>query len=231
VPAPRHARKPAAPAVSELDRLAFLEAGATLFAERGYLGTSMTDVLAEAGVTKSVFSKAFPTKEALALGLVEHTTGQWPPLISAYEEVHAPAVDTVVAISFEVAELYRDDIMVRAGIRLSVERDTIKTPVPPPFHGWAEEMERLLSPAGQRELMGLTVPAGVAARVIVTCLIGVMYLAGGAPDDRDEIARRLTEMWTVILPGLRPTPDPAARIAAAEALRRRVAAGPVPATF
>jgi AcrR family transcriptional regulator len=230
VPVPRRGKRQTAtkpPAVPEETRLKFLTAGATLFAERGYLGTNMTDILSVAGVTKSVFGKAFATKEALALGIAEYTAAQWPPLIAAYEEMRAPAVDTAVAISFEVAELYRDDILVRAGIRLSEERDTIKAPLPPPFHGWAEEMERLLSPAGQRELMGLTVPAGVAARVIVTCLIGVQHLAG-AGDERDEMGRRLTEVWTVMLPGLRPTPDPGARIAAAEALRRRVAAGAVP---
>lgn len=195
-------------------------AAAGLFAERGYLGTSITDLVDRAGVTKNTLYSHFANKEALALALVEYTAAQWPPMISAFQALRGPAVDTVIALSFEVAERYRDDVAVRAGIRLSLERDTIKAPVPPPLHGWVDGIERILSPAGANELMGLSVNAGVAARVIVISLIGVQHVASGSPD-YDEMARSLTEMWTVVLPGLRPTPDPAGRIAAAQALRAR----------
>jgi AcrR family transcriptional regulator len=198
-----------------------MEASSDLFAERGYLGTSVNDLLERAGLTRNAFYSYFPSKEALAVAIVEHTAAQWPPLIARFRALRAPAVDTVIALSLEVADRFREDVVVRAGTRLSLERDTVKTPLPPPFHGWAEEIEGLLSPAGEWELMGLSTPADVAARVIVTCLIGVQYLSGG-PEGREQMGRRLTEMWTVLLPGLRPTPDPSVRIAAAQALRERV---------
>jgi AcrR family transcriptional regulator len=208
-----------------------LNSSAALFAERGFLGTSVSDLLDRAGLTKNAFYSYFPSKEALAVAIVEHTAGQWPPLIAQFETMRASAVDTVIALSFEVAERYATDIVVRAGIRLSLERDTIKTPVPPPFHGWVEEIERLLSPAGEWELMGLAAPADVAARVIVTCLLGAQHLAS---DGEVDMAKRLTEVWTILLPGLRPTPDPAARIATAQALRERTrmtAAATAPTTM
>lgn len=198
--------------------LRVLQSSSGLFAERGFLGTSVNDLLERAGLTKNAFYSYFPSKEALAVAIVEHTASQWPPLIATFEALRAPAVDTVIALSFEVAERYSTDVVVRAGIRLSLERDTIKTPVPPPFHGWVEEIERLLSPAGEWELMGLAAPADVAARVIVTCLIGAHQLV---TDGEFDMSKRLAEVWTVILPGLRPTPDPAARIATGQALRER----------
>ena len=200
-----------------------IEASSELFAERGYLGTSVNDLLERAGLTRNAFYSYFPSKEALAVAIVEHTAAQWPPLIARFRALRAPAVDTVIALSLEVGDRFREDVVIRAGTRLSLERDTVKTPIPPPFHGWAEEIESLLSPAGEWELMGLSTPADVAARVIVTCLIGVQYLSGG-PEGREQMMRRLTEMWTVMLPGLRPTPDPSVRIAAAQALRERVRA-------
>jgi AcrR family transcriptional regulator len=200
-----------------------IEASSELFAERGYLGTSVNDLLERAGLTRNAFYSYFPSKEALAVAIVEHTATQWPPLIARFRALRAPAVDTVIALSLEVGDRFREDVVVRAGTRLSLERDTVKTPLPPPFHGWAEEIESLLSPAGEWELMGLSTPADVAARVIVTCLIGVQYLSSG-PEGREQMGRRLTEMWTVMLPGLRPTPDPSVRIAAAQALRERVRA-------
>jgi AcrR family transcriptional regulator len=199
-----------------------LHSSAGLFAERGYLGTSVSDLVERAGLTKNSFYSYFPNKEALAVAIVEHTSAQWGPLIAAFEALRAPAVDTVIALSFEVAERFSRDIVVRAGVRLSLERDTIKTPVPPPFDGWVEEIERLLSPAGEWELMGLAAPADVAARVIVTFLIGALYLA-----EDGDMTKRLAEVWTVMLPGLRPTPDPAARIATGQALRERARAAVV----
>jgi AcrR family transcriptional regulator len=193
-----------------------LQGSAVLFAERGFLGTSVSDLVEKAGLTKNAFYSYFPNKEALAVAIVESAAAQWPPLIASFEAMRAPAVDTVIALSFEVAERYAYDVVVRAGLRLSLERESIKTPIPPPFDGWVEEIERLLSPASESELMGLAAPADVAARVIVTFLIGAQYLASGG-----DLAKRLAEVWTVILPGLRPTPDPAARIATGQALRDR----------
>src|SRR4029453_223154 len=101
------------------------------------------------------------------------------------------------------------------------EGDTIKTAGPPPFDGWVDELERLLSPAGEWELMGLSTPADVAARVIVTCLLGAQQLSSSGEVD---MSKRLSEVWTVILPGLRPTPDLAARIATGQMLRERARA-------
>ena len=200
-----------------------LRSAAGLIAERGFLGTSVNDLLERVGLTKNAFYSYFSSKEALAVAIVKETAAQWPPLITAFKSLRAPALDTVIALSFEVAALCATDDLTRAGVRLSVERDTIKSPIPPPFHGWAEEIESLLSPAGDWELMGLAAPADVAARVIVTCLIGAQYFSTGdeAPVD---LPRRLAEIWTVMLPGLRPTPDPSARIAAGQALRDRARA-------
>jgi AcrR family transcriptional regulator len=206
-----------------------LQISASLFAERGYLGTSVNDLLEHTQLSKNAFYSYFPSKEALALAIVEQTAVQWPPLIAAFEALRAPAVDTVIALSFEVAQRLTDDVVVRAGLRLSLERDTVKSPLPPPLDGWVDEVERLLSPAGEWELMGLAAPADVAARVIMTCVIGTLHLSRNS--DRDMF-RRLAEVWTVVLPGLRPTPDPGARIAAGQLLREkaRVAAAATAAT-
>jgi AcrR family transcriptional regulator len=202
-------------------QLRVMRSSAELFAERGFLGTSVTELMEAAGLAKSAFYSLFPNKDALAAAIVEHTAAQWPPVIEQFEALKAPALDTVIALSFEVAEKYSTDIIVRAGIRLSLERDAIKSPVPGPFEGWVDAIERLLSPAGEWELMGLAAPADMAARVIVTCLIGAQQLASSGDAD---MAKRLVEVWTVILPGLRPTPDLAARIATGQALRERARA-------
>jgi len=203
------------------EQLRVMRCAAMLFAERGFLGTSVNDLTESAGLTKNAFYSLFPTKEALAAAIVEYTANQWPPLVAQFEALKAPALDTVIALSFEVAEKYASDVLVRAGIRLSLERDAIKTPVARPFEGWVGDIERLLSPAGEWELMGLACPADVAARVIVTCLVGALQLASTGEVD---VSKRLVDVWTVVLPGLRPTPDIAARIATGQSLRERARA-------
>ena len=53
-------------------------------------------------------------------------------------------------------------------------------------------------------------------------------------DPDSDLTKRLAELWTVLLPGLRPTPDPAARIATGQALRdraRMAAANSAPTTL
>lgn len=202
-------------------QLRLMRAAAPLFAERGFLGTSVNDLMESGGLTKNAFYALFPNKDALAAAIVEHTAAGWPPVIAQFDALKAPALDTVIALSFEVADKYASDVLVRAGIRLSLERDAIKTPVPAPFEGWVGEVERLLSPAGEWELMGLACSADIAARVVVTCLVGALQLAAGGEVD---VSKRLVEVWTVILPGLRPTPDLAARIATAQGLRERARA-------
>lgn len=52
-------------------RVRYLEAALTLFAEHGYVGTTMDMVVAAAGGSKATLYRYFPSKEALIGGLVE----------------------------------------------------------------------------------------------------------------------------------------------------------------
>ena len=73
------------------NHLRILQTSAALFAERGYLGTSVNDLVEAAGLTKNAFYSYFPNKEALAVAIVEHTAAQWPPLIATFEALKAVA--------------------------------------------------------------------------------------------------------------------------------------------
>src|SRR4029453_17016732 len=58
-------------------RRRILEVAAESFADRGYAGTSVNDVLKASGVTKGGFYFHFPSKEALALATLRHKQEQW----------------------------------------------------------------------------------------------------------------------------------------------------------
>ena len=57
-------------------RRRILDVAAEAFADRGYAGTSLSDVLKSSGVTKGGFYFHFPSKEALGLATLRHKQEQ-----------------------------------------------------------------------------------------------------------------------------------------------------------
>jgi len=76
-------------------RAALLEAAASLFAERGFHGTSVEEVVARAGFTRGAFYSNFSDKADLFLAVLDHRTNAdraaLTPLIST-----APSLDALV---------------------------------------------------------------------------------------------------------------------------------------
>ncbi len=54
-----------------------LEVAAAAFAERGFAGTSLNQVLRDSGISKGALYFHFPSKEALAIAVVDHLRGAW----------------------------------------------------------------------------------------------------------------------------------------------------------
>lgn len=54
-----------------------LEVAAAMFAESGYAGTSLNRILQESGTTKGAFYFHFPSKEALAVAVIDYLRDGW----------------------------------------------------------------------------------------------------------------------------------------------------------
>ena len=87
-------------------RRRILEVAAQAFADRGYAGTSLNDVLKASGVTKGGFYFHFPSKEALALATLRHKQDQWAGVVMA-------AVPPVTALSSEVLSVTVTELLTR----------------------------------------------------------------------------------------------------------------------
>ena len=70
-----------------------LEAAAALFDERGYAGTSISDISAHSGRTSGAIYFHFASKEKLALAIVEEHFATWPQLINRYRKPGLPALE------------------------------------------------------------------------------------------------------------------------------------------
>jgi AcrR family transcriptional regulator len=204
---------------AEATRRSLLEAAAHLFNERGYAGTSISDISELSGRTSGAIYFHYTNKENLALAVVEEHFATWPGLIGQCTTSDVPALEKLVRLSFTVARAFRDDVVVRAGARLWSERKAIDVALPPPFVGWIDTVGELLAQARAEGELAPAVDPPRAARSIVCAFFGV-HTVSDALDGRLDIEEHLSDLWSLLLISLQARPDP-------PGLLRR-AAGPLP---
>ncbi|MFF2526979.1 ScbR family autoregulator-binding transcription factor [Streptomyces liangshanensis] len=186
-----------------------LEAAARLFDERGYAGTSISDISAASGRTSGAIYFHYVSKEKLALAVVEAHFATWPELVGDHLTTDRPALERLVGLSFDVAKAFRDDVVVRAGARLWAERAGIDAPLPAPFVGWLATVTTLLEQARAGGELNPALDPGVAAHGVVYAFFG-LHTVSDALDGREYIEDRLRDLWLLLLTGLQARPDAAA---------------------
>jgi AcrR family transcriptional regulator len=102
-------------------RRRILAVAAQAFADRGYAGTSLSDVLKASGVTKGGFYFHFPSKEALALATLRYKQEQWTGAVMAAVLRRPRAVDQLEAMVEALCDLHEQDRACRAINRLCTE--------------------------------------------------------------------------------------------------------------
>ncbi|MYV99373.1 ScbR family autoregulator-binding transcription factor [Streptomyces sp. SID3343] len=195
-------------------RAQILAAAAQLFDERGYAGTSISDITERSGHTSGAIYFHFTGKENLARAVVQAHFAAWPPLVAGCAGRFAAPLEELVGLSFAVARAFRDDALVRGGARLWAERLPAVDPFPTPFVGWIETVEALLIQARGHGDLSPSVDPPKAARAIIMAFFG-LHSVSEAFDGRAHIEEDLTGLWRLLLPTLQVRP-------AAEAALSRV---------
>ena len=189
-----------------LTRGRVLIAAAEVFARTGFLAASMNDIVEAAGVTKGAVYFHFPSKEALAVAIVEEQFAQWPPLVAGVIEHSPDALTSIVALTYEVGSRFRDDVLTTAGVRLSFERELVHAAMPTPFVGWVAILQELFGQARREgQLRAGLVPAATA-RALVGAFFGIQHVSE-ILTDRTDLESRLDEFWKVFLVGVAVNPD------------------------
>lgn len=189
-------------------RRSLLETAACLFHERGFAGTSISDIGNASGLTSGAIYFHFSNKDALARAIVEAHFATWPVLIERHTGAGVPAVVGLVRLSFDVARAFRDDPLVRGGARLWSERYGIDATLPAPFVGWIAAVRALLERAREEgELADRIDPAG-AAKSIIHAFFG-LHTVSDALSGRVDIENDLADLWCLLLPALLADPGAA----------------------
>jgi AcrR family transcriptional regulator len=102
---------------AEERREAVLEAGMTVFAEKGFLGTPTTEVAKAAGISQAYLFRLFPTKTDLVLAVVRRSNERiYEAFAAAAKRAHAAGDDPLEAMANSYSELLQDRTMLMTQI-------------------------------------------------------------------------------------------------------------------
>ncbi|MGV9265278.1 ScbR family autoregulator-binding transcription factor [Kitasatospora sp. NPDC003701] len=191
-------------------RQAVLLAAAEVFDERGYAAATMAEILERAGVTKGALYFHFHSKEELALAVI----GGQAAWLATWQPTSDSPVQTLIDLGYAFAHALLDDPLVRGSIRLTIEHGSFTQPQIEAYQGWSDAARGLLERAREAGELHPGLDVAAAAGVITGAVTGIQ-LSSQVLAGRQDLLRRMTDLWTLLLPGL-VQPHALARLDVAE---------------
>ena len=185
-----------------MTRRAVLDAAAECFDQAGYLATRLDDVTTRAKLTKGAVYFHFGSKEALAEAVIEEQASYWPAVLDELAGRPGTPLDHLIHLTYEVARSLRDNVSLRAGVRLSLDQDVPGVDPAQTLSRWTDTVADLLRKARRAGALADGVAPAVAARFIVAAFLGAYHLAG-VVDGKPDARKRLDEFWSLALPQVR----------------------------
>ena len=183
-----------------------MQAAAAVFAERGYAGASIDQILAEAEVTKGALYFHFESKAELAVAVITALGATWTQLRAAIDEEGERRgwshLERLHRVALGVGREYVESIMMTASMRLGDESNTIGVDLPVPMQGWMAYIEGMLERAQDAGEMPADADRETIARMIIAAIYGIERLSRRPGQRREEFPDRVEEWWSLVLPGL-----------------------------
>jgi AcrR family transcriptional regulator len=182
-------------------RRRILEVAAQAFADRGYAGTSLNDVLKASGVTKGGFYFHFPSKEALALATLRHKQEQWTGVVMAAVMRRPRAVDQLDAMVEALCDLHEQDRACRAINRLCTElgdqHPELRPQLGTQLTTWMDMVAAVIRRGQDEGDIRPDVEPTIAAEIAVESFIGLETVSEAltARADLRRRARDFRDLW------------------------------------
>ncbi|MGW4033980.1 ScbR family autoregulator-binding transcription factor [Streptomyces sp. NPDC004838] len=176
-------------------RQSILAAAAKVFEERGYQASTITEILAAAGVTKGALYFHFQSKEHLAQGVLAEQDQRLtiPARTCKVQEI----VDTVALHAYRL----QTDPMVRAGVRLSLDQQATDLDRSGPFLRWSDFIRAFLDKAQEQGELLPHVVTAETSDVLVGSFAGVQAMSQIISGYQD-LGRRTSELLRHLLPNV-----------------------------
>lgn len=183
----------------ERTRTAIVRTAATMFDERGYLGTSIRDIAGALDLTVGAIFFHFKAKETLGREIVTGYYVRWNALVERARTRPGGRVEAMMWLSGRVAQAYVDDVEVRAAVRLVRDRSLSIETVPTPYLGWISITAEFLTQARAAGEVAPDLDVDLVAYQLVCTWFGNQHITGdlGA---LPTLPDRLKDMWRVFLP-------------------------------
>jgi AcrR family transcriptional regulator len=191
----------------EDSRRRILDVAATAFAERGYAGASLNELIKATGLTKGGFYFHFPSKEALALAVIAYKREQWAAKVMAAAMREARALERCKAMAWALCDLYDHDPSFRAIGKLCMGLVEAVPPLAPQlqptFETWVDLTAGLIRGAQVEGDVRSDLDPRTAAEFAVASFVGMEELSffesGGA-----DLRRRVADFLDLFEAALRP---------------------------
>lgn len=190
----------------ETTRRHILGVAAHAFAEHGYNGVSLNDIVRDTGLTKGAFYFHFPSKEALALEVFGTKQEEWQAAIIEDMLAHPRAIDRLNAILDCGCEMYEVDASARVVGRLCVElsRDRKLAPrLTGYLKAWFDMVAELIKTAQEEGDVRTDLDPRTTAETIVSAFIGVEQVSD-ALTELGDFRARIEHLHTFVMAALRP---------------------------
>ncbi|KAB1141370.1 TetR/AcrR family transcriptional regulator [Streptomyces luteolifulvus] len=199
-------------------------AAADQFARHGYVRATLADISSRAGVTKGALFFHFASKDELAVAVQERGRELMERSVARMGPAEGSYLQAVVDLTFVLQRLLREDVFVRASVRIAREHkdaglaeesadsaDSRGYSRPAAtgveeldfYRVWLELLWDLMGEARRSGELGRTV-ADASARTLVTAVVAGVEALTWLGAQRAESEAWLTDLWSLLLPALRP---------------------------
>ena len=125
---------------AEATRRRIIESAVGLFAELGYGETGLADVLQHAGVSKGAFYYHFDSKEAVATAIIDQFDSTAIRILEQEFDTDLPTLEGLIATTFAVQALMRNDKLTQVGHRLSLALDQVSSAGSRLYRSWTSRL-------------------------------------------------------------------------------------------
>lgn len=179
-------------------RARILEGAAEAFAEHGFAGATVSDILKRSGVTKGALYFHFETKEEVADAVLA-AHGAW--MVETINSSPGRGAQRLINLGYLVCDALETDMLFQATARLAVERETYGESRPASFHMWETKARELLEGINAEGEFAMVIDPARVSRMLTGALLG-LHLSAQAAGGNQSLHREVEFFWRAIAPVL-----------------------------
>ena len=186
---------------ADVTRQRLMAAASQQFARHSYSMVSLDDILAKAELTKGAMYFHFPSKQALALAIIDELTEMSRAAITELLSRAMSGLETLIDLFYLLAVQDTQNEVARAGTRLI---ETLDNPTTDPavtlWQSWIEFVTNLLQKAvAEGDIVDHTDPEDIA-KILVALWVGMRRISD--LDQPERYLDNLRSAWILTLPSV-----------------------------